>query len=79
MAKDERFVKQITAKSEDFSRWYQEIIRKTQLADYAPMKGLMIIRPDGYAPGFVERTSGGFSLRAVGEGSPDVNDRSIRS
>jgi prolyl-tRNA synthetase len=49
VAKDERFVKQITAKSEDFSRWYLEIIRKTELADYAPMKGMMIIRPDGYS------------------------------
>jgi hypothetical protein len=29
VAKDERFVKQITPKSEDFSRWYLEIIRKT--------------------------------------------------
>lgn len=49
MAKDERFVKRITAKSEDFSRWYLEIIRKTELADYAPMKGMMVIRPDGYS------------------------------
>lgn len=49
MGKDERFVKQITPKSEDFSRWYVEIIRKTEMADYAPMKGMMIIRPYGYA------------------------------
>jgi prolyl-tRNA synthetase len=48
VAKDERFVKQITPKSEDFSRWYLEIIRKTELADYAPMKGIMVIRPYGY-------------------------------
>ena len=48
MAKDERFVKQITAKSEDFSRWYLEIIRKTEMADYAPIKGIMVIRPYGY-------------------------------
>jgi len=47
--KDERFVKQITPKSEDFSRWYLEIIRKTEMADYAPMKGIMVIRPYGYA------------------------------
>jgi prolyl-tRNA synthetase len=45
----ERLVKHITPKSEDFSRWYQEIILKTELADYAPMKGMMIIRPYGYA------------------------------
>ncbi|OGD27591.1 MAG: proline--tRNA ligase [Candidatus Aminicenantes bacterium RBG_19FT_COMBO_59_29] len=49
MAKDERFVKQITLKSEDFSRWYLEIIRKTEMADYAPIKGIMVIRPYGYA------------------------------
>ncbi len=49
MKKEERFVKQITPKSVDFSRWYGEIIRKAELADYAPMKGMMIIRPYGYA------------------------------
>jgi prolyl-tRNA synthetase len=48
VAKDERFVKQITPKSEDFSRWYLEIIRKTEMADYAPIKGIMVIRPYGY-------------------------------
>jgi prolyl-tRNA synthetase len=47
--KEERFVKQITPKSADFSKWYGEIIRKAELADYAPMKGMMIIRPYGYA------------------------------
>jgi prolyl-tRNA synthetase len=46
---EERYVKQITPKSVDFSKWYGEIIRKTELADYAPMKGMMIIRPYGYA------------------------------
>ena len=48
MNREERFVKQITPKSEDFSRWYIEIIRKTEMADYAPMKGMMVIRPYGY-------------------------------
>jgi prolyl-tRNA synthetase len=47
--KDERFVTKITPKSEDFSRWYVDVIRKAELADYAPMKGMMIIRPYGYA------------------------------
>lgn len=49
VSKDERLVKQITPKTEDFSRWYVEIIQKTELADYAPMKGMMVIRPYGYA------------------------------
>lgn len=42
-------VKQISQKSTDFSKWYVEIIRKAELADYAPMKGMMVIRPYGYA------------------------------
>jgi prolyl-tRNA synthetase len=45
----ERQVKQVSPKSEDFSKWYLEIIRKTEMSDYAPMKGMMIIRPYGYA------------------------------
>ncbi len=49
MNKEERFVKQITPKSEDFSRWYLEVIQKAEMADYAPMKGMMVIRPYGYA------------------------------
>jgi len=47
--KNERFVKKITLKSVDFSRWYVEIIQKAELADYAPVKGMMVIRPYGYA------------------------------
>jgi len=46
---EERQVKQITPKSEDFSKWYIELVRKAELADYAPVKGMMIIRPYGYA------------------------------
>ena len=49
MSPEERLVTQITAKSDDFPRWYAEIIRKTEMADYTPMKGMMVIRPYGYA------------------------------
>lgn len=49
MSKDDRLVRQITPKSEDFSRWYIEIVQKAELADYTPMKGMMVIRPYGYA------------------------------
>jgi len=45
----ERFVKKLTPKSVDFSKWYVEVIRKAELADYTPMKGMMVIRPYGYA------------------------------
>lgn len=49
MSQNERFVKKLTPKSVDFSRWYIEVIRKAELADYAPIKGMMVIRPYGYA------------------------------
>lgn len=49
MNRNERYVKKLTPKSTDFSRWYIEIIRKAELADYAPIKGMMVIRPYGYA------------------------------
>ncbi|MDR2700605.1 MAG: proline--tRNA ligase [Nitrososphaerota archaeon] len=36
-------------KSTDFSEWYVEVVLRAELADYAPVKGCMIIRPDAYA------------------------------
>ena len=45
----EAFVKEITPQSEDFSRWYLDVVRKAELADYSPVKGFMVIRPYGYA------------------------------
>jgi prolyl-tRNA synthetase len=45
----EAFVKEITPQSEDFSRWYLDVVRKAELADYSPVKGCMVIRPYGYA------------------------------
>jgi len=43
-----QFVEELTDQSDDFSRWYTEVIRKAQLADYAPVRGCMVIRPYGY-------------------------------
>lgn len=40
--------KQIVKKSQDFDRWYTDVILKGELADYSPVKGCMIIRPYGY-------------------------------
>ena len=39
----------ITPMDEDFSRWYTDVILKTELVDYAPVKGFMVIRAYGYA------------------------------
>src|SRR3990172_1858366 len=41
--------KGITPRSEDYSRWYQDIVLRAELADYAPVKGCMVIRPYGFA------------------------------
>jgi prolyl-tRNA synthetase len=45
----EAFVTEITTQSEDFSRWYLDVVRRAELADYSPVKGCMVIRPYGYA------------------------------
>ncbi len=38
----------VTPQSEDFARWYTEVVQKADLADYAPVRGCMIIKPYGY-------------------------------
>jgi prolyl-tRNA synthetase len=43
------FVTEITPRSQDFSRWYLDTVRRAELADYSPVKGCMVIRPYGYA------------------------------
>ena len=37
------------SKSENFSEWYTQVVIKTELVDYAPVKGLIVLRPDGYS------------------------------
>lgn len=39
----------ITKQSTDFSRWYTDVVLQAELADYSPVKGCMVIRPNGYA------------------------------
>ena len=39
----------LTPRSEDFPRWYQDVITKAELADNGPVRGTMVIRPTGYA------------------------------
>ena len=40
---------EITPQSSDFGRWYIDVVRRAELADYSPVKGCMVIRPYGYA------------------------------
>lgn len=49
MINEEKYVEDIVDQSDDFSKWYNQVVRKAELADYAPVRGCMIIRPYGYA------------------------------
>jgi prolyl-tRNA synthetase len=39
----------ITPRHVDYSRWYTDVVLQAKLADYSPVKGAMVIRPNGYA------------------------------
>jgi len=39
----------ITPRSQDYGRWYTDIVQRAELADYAPVRGCMVIMPYGYA------------------------------
>ncbi len=49
MAKETQFVEQIADINSDFPQWYTDVVLKTKLVDYGPVKGTMVIRPYGYA------------------------------
>lgn len=40
--------KKLTSRAEDFSAWYTDLVLRAELADYSPVRGCMVIRPDGY-------------------------------
>ncbi len=43
------FVKEVTKMSTDFDRWYTDVIRKAELADWSGVRGMMVVRPYGWA------------------------------
>lgn len=45
MAKNEK----LTSRSDNFSKWYNQLVQRAELADYGPARGTMVIRPYGYA------------------------------
>ena len=51
----------VTPQSEDFSRWYTDVVQKADLADYSPVRGCMIIKPYGYE--LWEAVKGGLDRR----------------
>ena len=40
--------KKLPTRAQDFSGWYNELVVRAELADYAPVRGCMVIRPNGY-------------------------------
>jgi prolyl-tRNA synthetase len=42
-------VAKLTKRADDYAKWYTELVQRAELADYAPVKGCMVIRPHGYA------------------------------
>ena len=46
--KDKNFVQDIADMEKDFPQWYTDLVLKTELVDYGPVKGTMVIRPYGY-------------------------------
>ncbi|MDR2504635.1 MAG: proline--tRNA ligase [Oscillospiraceae bacterium] len=47
--KEESFVEQLTKRDENFAQWYTDVVRLTDLADYAPVRGCMVVKPYGTA------------------------------
>jgi prolyl-tRNA synthetase len=43
------FVKEVTKMSIDFDRWYTDVVRKAELADWSGVRGMMVVRPYGWA------------------------------
>ncbi|HJX41109.1 MAG TPA: proline--tRNA ligase, partial [Anaerolineales bacterium] len=39
----------LPSRSEDFSEWYNQVVLRAELADYAPVRGCMVVRPYGWA------------------------------
>ena len=48
MAKENQFVEQIADIDADFPQWYTDVVLKTKVVDYGPVKGTMVIRTYGY-------------------------------
>lgn len=49
MAKGKKLVEAVTPMSEDFAKWYTDVVKNAELIEYSGIKGCMILRPNGYA------------------------------
>ena len=60
----------LTARADDFPRWYQDLITKAELADNGPVRGTMVIRPYGY--GLWERMQADMDARIKETGTQNA-------
>ncbi|NGO72346.1 proline--tRNA ligase [Streptomyces boncukensis] len=60
----------LAPRSEDFPRWYQELVNKAELAENGPVRGTMVIRPYGYA--LWERMQQGLDARIKDAGAQNA-------
>ncbi len=42
-------IEKLTTRNENFSEWYNQVILRAEMADYAPVRGCMVVRPHGWA------------------------------
>ena len=49
MAEQKKMVEAVTSRDVDFARWYTDIVKNAELADYSPVRGCIVYRPYGYA------------------------------
>jgi len=49
MENNKQFVENIADINTDFAQWYTDVVLKTDMVDYGPVKGTMVIKPYGYA------------------------------
>ena len=42
-------IEKLTTRNENYSEWYNQVIQRAELADYAPVRGCMVVRPYGWA------------------------------
>jgi prolyl-tRNA synthetase len=49
IAEERDFVKDITKMSDDFDRWYTDVVRKAEMADWSGVRGMMVVRPYGWS------------------------------
>ena len=60
----------LTPQSEDFPKWYQDVVAKAEMADNGPVRGTMVIRPYGYA--IWERIQSAIDERIKGTGAQNA-------